>query len=173
MGNITYNARTVLEIDDETVIGFDRDSEGYDRMSIKIRDSKGKVILKMERNDWVVYPTHLFDLVCPAQGKELVIISKDKKTEFKVRFNEYPLNKFKKFLYSMSIESNIEWFISQIGSPARISVWIMTGKLAWGNYNIIVGSDAIVINGKSFVGGNFFTGSLAALKIINGRLALG
>jgi hypothetical protein len=36
----------------------------------------------MENNDWTAYTKDIFDLICPAQGKELRIISKDERTDF-------------------------------------------------------------------------------------------
>ena len=44
----------------------------------------------MEDNDWVSYPKFIFDLIYPPQGKELQIISSDRKTNF-ARFDEYTL----------------------------------------------------------------------------------
>jgi hypothetical protein len=98
IGNISYNVRNILEIDGERVIGFERDSEGYVRLNLLIRNSNDDVILQMENNDWTAFTDEVLDLVCPPRGKELQIISKDKKTDFKIRFDEYSEDAFRTML---------------------------------------------------------------------------
>lgn len=158
IGNVAYNVKNVLEIDGERVIGFERDSDGYDRLNLLIRDANGNPILIMENNFWAAISRDLFDLRCSAQGKELEIISKDKQTNLYMRFDDYPLDVFRNrlLLYHKNISqlelpdwledkykeiiknessdtSQVDWFISRIGSPQFVPTWTIKGKLFWGN----------------------------------------
>jgi hypothetical protein len=98
-GAIIYPVKRILTVDNEPVIWFERDIEGYDRLNLLIRDSTGRVILQMENNDWIAYAKEIFDLICPPQGRELQIISKDRRTNFTIRFDQYSLFDFGRLMY--------------------------------------------------------------------------
>jgi hypothetical protein len=124
IGNIAYDVPNVLEIDDERIIGFERDSEGNLRLNILIRDVQGKKILVMENNDWTVHPNDLFDLECTPQQREIRIKSKDGKTEFKMRFDDYTLDEFRELLLRLQQpteseiqerEKQLEWMKNSFG----------------------------------------------------------
>lgn len=166
IGNVAYNVRNVLEINGERVIGFERDSEGYYRLNLLIRDANGNPILIMENNFWTAISVDLFDLRCSAQGRELEIISKDKQTNLYMRFNDYPLDVFRNrlLLYHKNISrpelpvpelpvqlkdeykekikklssdtSQIDRFIINIGLPKNVPTWTIKGKLLWSNIHL-------------------------------------
>lgn len=102
VGNIAYNVVNVLEINGERVIGFRLDDEGYYRLNLLIKDETGKPILVMEDNYWTAISSELFDLHCSAQGKVLEIVSKDKKTNFSMRFDDYSIDSFKEKVLKLS-----------------------------------------------------------------------
>src|SRR5712692_5618711 len=68
-GVVSYEVPTFLEINNERVIGFNRDSEGYNRMNVFIRDREGSPTLEMKNNFWTAYSRELHDLSCTARGK--------------------------------------------------------------------------------------------------------
>ncbi len=174
-GNVAYNVRNILEIDGERVVGFEKDANGYHMLNILIRDSIGSVILKMENNCWTVYTDELFDFSCSARGKTLSIISKDKVTEFTMRFDDYPSVEFGKLLYKMGFKSDhIFNFISSIGAPAIISVWKITGDLVWKNSRLrIEDSIATEMSRSISVVGSFVKGKRSALSFDHGTMSFG
>jgi hypothetical protein len=177
VGNIAVHVKNVLEIDGERVIGFERDSDGYDRLNILIRDSEGSTILQMENDDWT-YTHEVFDLICPPQGKQLQIISKDKKTDFTIRFDEYPLIEFGNLLYVNRFTSNnIVDLIYTIGTLSEIPVWTMTGKFAWGKNHLKIDNFAITIHTpiieNGHINGNVVIGRTSAIRIESEKLSIG
>jgi hypothetical protein len=129
VGNLAYNARNVLEIDGERVIGFERDGQGYDRLNVLIRGRDNSIIMEMKNNFWTVFLPTLYDLKCSAQGKEMEILSKDFQTRFEMRFDELTPHSLRDQFPS----KNIDRFIDAIGNPDVIPVWTIKGKLRWGN----------------------------------------
>lgn len=99
VGNVASNVKNVLVINDERVIGFEKDDKGYNRLNIRIKDRYGKIILEMENNDWTVFTSEIFDLICTAQGKELSVISKDKDINFHIKYRKYTIRKYKQLIY--------------------------------------------------------------------------
>ena len=97
-GLIVHNPEVIARIRNENVIWMRRDAEGYNRLSMLIKDSEGKVVLSMIDNDWMVYNENAVDIICPPSGKELRIFSKDKKTTLSVRFDDVSINVFEKRL---------------------------------------------------------------------------
>jgi hypothetical protein len=129
---IGYKVRNILTIHGEDVIRFERDENGYDRLNLTIRDYLGNIILKMENNDWIIYTNEIFDVECPAQGKSLKLLSKDKFTNFELRFDELELGDFKDLLSRMKYDENaISRLISimQKDNPDRIPLWTLKGKM--------------------------------------------
>ena len=136
-GTITFRVANILTIDGERAIWFERDSEGLDRLNILIRDSKGQVILQMENNDWTVYTKEIFDLICPPQGKEIQIISKDKSTVFTIRFRDYSLFNFGGLMYESGYTSDTTMDILVAAKcDEYVPVWTMTGILLWGRNHL-------------------------------------
>lgn len=162
IGNVAYNVKNILEINGERVIGFERDENGYDRLNLLIRDEKGSPILVMENNDWTTYNRELYDLRCSTQGKELEIKSNDNQTNLQMRFDDHPLEKFKKILskgFKISykkmindmkkrladttfleralsqkqLEESVNKVITYIGSPDFVPTWTIKGRLKWGS----------------------------------------
>ncbi len=145
IGNIGYATRNILEIDGERVIGFNIDPDGYYRLNLLIRDSQGKEILRMDDNFWTAYTSDLYDISCSARGKELEITSKDEQTHFKMRFDDYPLDRFVSMLKEKAgFEDNtIEWFVKILQSPKFVPVWSITGTLEWGGRTIAIRENEI------------------------------
>ncbi len=129
VGNLAYNARNVLEIDGERVLGFERDGQGYDRLNVLIRGKDNSIILEMKNNFWTVFLPTIYDLRCSAQGKEMEIRTKDAQTRFEMRFDELTQDN----LGAQFPSTHIEEFIEAIGNPAVIPVWTIKGKLRWGS----------------------------------------
>jgi hypothetical protein len=175
IGNIAFDVSNVLEIDGERVTRFEKDSNGYNTLNILIRDFDGSIILQMENNFWTAYTEHLFDLVCPAQGKELTIISKDKRTNFEIRFDDYSRLAFGSLLYDNGFTSNnIMDFISQIGAPTTIPVCTITGNLAWRNYHLRISTSALIeMNNGITIKGSFVTGRDNAVTLQHGKILYG
>jgi len=175
IGNIAFNVRNVLEIDGESVIRFEKDSNGYNTLNILIRDINGSIILQMENNLWTVYTEHLFDLICPAQGKELTIISKDNRTNFEIRYDDYSRLDFESLLYDNGFTSNnIMDFISGIGAPTTIPVCRIAGNLAWRNYHLrITTSDLTEMNQGISIKGGFVIGCDNAVTLEHGTISFG
>jgi len=148
IGNVAYDVKNILEIHGERVIGFERDNEGYNRLNLLIRDASGKPILVMEDNIWIAYSKRLFDLRCSTQGKELEIVSKDGRTNFSMRFDDYALDRFRSALlqrYQRSLKqivgvtdkhfckSEVNKFIASIGYDDVVPTWTIRGRLLWGD----------------------------------------
>lgn len=199
IGNVAYNVKNVLEINGERVIGFERDSEGYDRLNLLIRDANGNPILIMENNFWIAISGDLFDLRCSAQGRELEVISKDKQTNLYMRFDDYPLDVFRKrlLLYHKNISqqelpdwlkdeykkmikklssdtSHIDRFISNIGSPKFVPTWTIKGKLLWSNIYLEIRDSEVedLIHHKIF-GMNLISGGKTAFSFDNNSTSIG
>jgi hypothetical protein len=178
-----------LEINGESVIGFNVDIGGYSRLNLLIRDKDGKPILIMEDNFWTAFRKDLFDLNCSLRGKVLEIISKDRETSLVIRFDDYPLTVFreKMLIYYLNglnaISSNgmmevteetlqemasqfknqIEWFISKIGSPDFVPTLSIKGTLLWNGVHLKIGDGFI----KNLSNGSIYGMNLA----INGKTA--
>ncbi len=137
VGNIAFRVKKILTVDWEPVIWFERDSKGCDRLNLHIRDSSGQVILHMENNDWTVYTKDIFDLICPAQGKELQIISKDKRINFTFRFDEYSLFDFGNLMDDSDFKSDATMKILMAAKcQEHVPLWTMTGTLLWGRNHL-------------------------------------
>lgn len=165
-GIFGYKTNNMIVINGERVIGFRRDGEGYNRLNVLIRDSNNNPILVMEDNFWTANINRLYDLRCSARGKELEIISKDKTTRFKMRFDEYPSEKFKELILEgyennmpRSIElssdnvnqlrkSNIEHvdkIISMINLEV-IPIWSINGILRWKDIELNMSRHQTIVN---------------------------
>lgn len=187
IGNLAYGVRNILEIGGERVIGFEVDETGYSRLNLLIRDTEGKPILVMENNFWTAVTSELYDLRCSARGKELEIISNDGFTRLKIRFDDIPLDKFRKdLLASMRKITLPSWvddftremmksmpdmgatmvdsFLNDIGRPAEVPVWTVLGDLRWKNRFLQIRESEAKID-SNILGMNFITGTGAALVI--------
>jgi len=192
VGNVAYNIKNVLEINDERVIGFEKDSEGYSRLNLLIRNKCGHPILVMENNSWIAFSKALFDLRCSLRGKELEIVSKDKETNLHIRFDDYPLEKFRNQLlecYKLSLSelrkrdktrellpdfSSVEEFISYIGSPDTVPTWTIKGHLSWGNVELSLNIHGIKdLKNGFFFGMTFVMGGKTAFGFRDGSVVLG
>ena len=183
IGNVAYNVKNVLEINGERVIGFEKDSEGYSRLNLLIRNKNVCPILVMENNSWTAFSEALFDLRCSLRGKELEIVSKDKETNLCMRFDDYPLEEFRNQLmgcYKLSLSelkkrfkaedltldaSPINDFISYIDSPETVPTWTIRGNLSWGNVRL-----RIAPNGITDLNNNLFFG---ITSVMGGKTAFG
>lgn len=192
VGNVAYNVKNVMEINDERVIGFEKDSEGYSRLNLFIRNKSGYPILVMENNSWTAFSEALFDLRCSLRGKELEIVSKDKETSLYIRFDDYPLEKFRNQLlecYRLSLSqlekrfktkelsldvSSIDEFISYIGSPETVPTWTIRGRLFWGNVELSITPNGITDLKKDFFFGiTFVMGGKTAFGFREDSVVLG
>lgn len=69
IGNVAYGVQDVLQIDEERVIGFEGDNEGYDRLNVLVRDKDKQPILVMENNFWTASSRELYELRFPPSLK--------------------------------------------------------------------------------------------------------
>lgn len=136
-GTIVYPVKEILVVEGKPVIWFERDSEGYDRLNLIIRDSEGRILLRMEDNDFVSYPKFIFDLICPPQGKELQIISSDRKTNFTIRFDECTLFDFGNLLSNIGFRSDqMMKIVIEAKCQDFVPLWTMTGTLLLGRNHL-------------------------------------
>lgn len=187
IGNVAYKVQNALEINGESVIGFNIDGDGYSRLNLLIRDKDGKPILMMEDNFWTAVRNDLFDLRCSLRGKILGIISKDRETTLSIRFDDYPLAVFKKKMLVCfrkglkaisstgmmketketleEMASRIDWFTSEIGSPDFVPTLSIKGRLLWDGVHLKIGSGEIknLANG-SIYGMNLVVGGKTAFS---------
>ncbi len=161
IANLAYNAKNVLEIDGERVIGFEKDGEGYDRLNVLIRSSDNSIILKMENNFWTVFLPKLYDLRCSAQGRELEIRSRDQLTRFEMRFDELTVADFQKEFDGPFIGQ----LLDVMQKPSNIPIWTVTGSLKWGKHWIQIRKREIEdLNSHSIVSGNIVVNKSSALS---------
>ena len=140
IGNLAYNPRSVLQINGEQVIGFNRDAQGYNRLNVLARGADKSIIMEMKDDFWTVYLRDLYDLRCPAQGRELEIRSKDQETELTIRFDELSLEE----LHRQFSSRHWNAFLQSIGNPKTIPVWTVRGKLRWGGQSIEILENEII-----------------------------
>jgi len=183
-GILTVNCRNLLEILDETIIGFNIDNEGYYRLNLLIRDEYGNVILLMENNFWIVISKNIFDLRCSAQGRELQIISKSKKINFTLRFDEYKAGGFKgKLLYD-----EVRRHEKRFGHPitkeelehtrkgiydmyqmfpdySYIPVFKFRGRLIHYNHEVVIKDNLLITHNLQFFDHIAITNAKTAIKI--------
>lgn len=198
IGNVAYDVKSALEINGERVIWFNIDQDGYKRLNILIRDINGQPILVMEDNFWTAITEDLFDLHCSSRGKTLEIVSKDRKTDLSLKFNDYSLDEFRNRLLKLNQEihlpdwigedkrermretsleffrSNIEELVSIMGSPNSVSTWTIKGKLQWGGVYLEIADSEIVdlAHGNHF-GMNFVIGGRTAFSFYAKSAAIG
>lgn len=178
IGNLAYGVRNILEIDDERVIGFEKDKDGFYRLNLLLRNSQGLEIFKMENGDWIANTGNLYDLNCTARGRELTILSKDQQTKVIMRFEDFAQDKFQeKFVNSGWELDSIHWFLSEIGSPQQIPVWSVSGRLRWKNRVISIQDRKIIERydegGINVIEGNIFIKRPSALSLSENRISLG
>lgn len=175
VGNIAFHVKNILKIDGEPVIWFERDSEGYERLNLLVRDREGRIILQMENNDWTAYTEEVFDLICPPRGKDLRIISKDKGTDFTVRFDEYSLFDFGNLLSRSGFTSNhIMEFMIGIGCEEYVPVWTIAGNILWGNNHLsIIPGILTELNFQNSIQGSSQIGVNSAVTYRNGMFSIG
>jgi hypothetical protein len=135
-GIIAYDFHTIFEFYGEKAIWFEKDEDGYNRLNLLIRDAKKNSILVMENNIWTVYSKDIFDLICSANGRELEIISKDKFTNLKIRYNDYFLKDFINYLSGNMPDDYINDLLKTMEHPKIVHVLKLRGKLLWGDYYI-------------------------------------
>jgi hypothetical protein len=129
----------------------------------------------MEDNDWTAYTKDLFDLIIPTQGRELRIISKDKKTDFVIRFDEYSLLDFGNLLSGSGFSSDhIMDLMIGTGCQEYIPIWTMTGTILWGNNHLnIVPGRLTDMNFRNSSQGFSMIGVESAVTFKNGLFSIG
>jgi hypothetical protein len=100
-GAIFCNPQVILEFGNEKVVWMQKDDRGYFRLNMLVRDFEDRIVLEIVDNDWVVCNERMIDIVCPPSGKKLSIVSKDQETNLAIRFDDVPINEFKKRLFSV------------------------------------------------------------------------
>jgi len=153
--SIGYDVSYVLTIDEEPVIWFERDEDGYERLNLLIKDSQGNTILYMKNNDWIVFTNEIFDFECPAKGQTLKVISKDKKTNFELRFDDLRIEKFEEKLLGLGYDAeSIAQILPKINPdiPGQIPTWTIKGNLTYENVKLYIDDSGItnVVNQSSF-----------------------
>lgn len=145
-GSLGYDTKYILMIDEEPVIWFELDEMGYDRLSLLIKDSQGNVILYMDRNDWITPTRNVFDIECSARGKTLKVISRDKKTDFELRFDDLKVEEFKRRMLELGhnevfIDKLVPKILQDI--PGQISMWTLMGNIAYKDKTLKMNEDII------------------------------
>jgi hypothetical protein len=97
-GAIVHNPKVILQIGNENVVWMEKDSNGYYRLNMLVRDSVGNVVVEITNNDWIVSSDEVVDVICPPSGKELSISSKDYKTFLAIRFDDVTIDEFRRRL---------------------------------------------------------------------------
>jgi hypothetical protein len=90
----------------------------------------------MENNDWTAYAKEIFDLISPPQGRQLKIISKDRRTNFTIRFDEYSLFDFGNLMYSGFTSDTTMKILMAAKCQEHVPLWTMTGTLLWGRNHL-------------------------------------
>jgi len=135
IGCLAYGFRNFITISGETVLGFKRTRQGYIGINMTIRDSKGRELLEMNENDWIVYTHDIFDFDCPPMGKSLRIRTKDSATDFMIRFDDFLTKEFKQ----QNSEFNplhIENLLKLMGNPDEIHTLTVLGKMQMGKNRV-------------------------------------
>ena len=83
--NTFVNIASLVTVDEQRVIWFDRSPEGYLQLSMNVFDAKGKPLFVMDNNDWLVFGP-LSDLEAKPQGRELNVKSEVDGFWMKLRF---------------------------------------------------------------------------------------
>jgi len=135
MGNVVYNPRNVLTIEDERAIGFRRDEQGFYRLNLLIRGADGQPLIEIEDDFWTAETTRLYDLICSARGKDLRIVSQDKNTDLAMHFHDYPQEEFRSLLVERARigPDDVGRFLREIGDPATVPVWTFLGVIPFNN----------------------------------------
>jgi hypothetical protein len=150
VGNLGYHSPTTLAVRGQTVIGFSENEFGFKRLNLFVPDQNGTPLLVMEDDDWIAVTANLYDLDCPAQGKELRIVSKDRETSVRLRFDDFPVEDFRTKLRSVGYPSaTLDSLIDSMGRPPIIPVWSVRGRLRWGSMVLELGDSTVT----QFVGG--------------------
>jgi hypothetical protein len=150
--SLGYGTKYILMIDEQPVIWFELDENGYDRLNLFIRDAQGNVILSMENNDWVTPIRNLFDIECSTRGRTLKVVSKDGRTNFELRFDDLSIEEFKrKFLELGYTEAAIDEFVPKIVQDikGRISMWTLMGSIVFKDKTLKITEDKIIFAGIS------------------------
>jgi hypothetical protein len=178
IGNLAYNVRNILEINGERAIGFEKDEDGFFRLNLLLRNSQGLEIFKMENSDWIANTGDLYDLNCTARGREITILSRDRQTQIRMRFEDFTQNEFqKKFVNDGWGVGTIQRFLSHIGSPQQIPVWSVSGWLRWKNRVITIQRSKIIERfddgGTNVISGNTFINWPSAFSISEEEISVG
>ena len=148
IGCLAYGFRNFITISNETVLGFERTRQGYLGLNMIVRDLKGKIILEMKNNDWVVYTTDIFDFECPPQGKSFRVRSKDSVTDFTIRFDDFSTEEFRQ----KSREFNpvhVDALLKQMNNPEEIHLLTVSGRLQMGKHDIRLTETKINVESKN------------------------
>ncbi len=170
IGNLAYDARDVLQINRERVIGFEKDRDSYDRLNLLIRGSDGSVIMEMTNNFWTAFSPKLYDLSCSAQGKQLKLRSKDGHTRFEMRFDDLSAVAFQSRFSSLDVDR----LMSRMGNPTTVSVWTIKGTLTWGKHWLAIRNQEIEeLNSHNIVAGSVLVSPRSGLSYSDGSFSIG
>jgi len=101
-GNIIYNPDIILEVGNEKILWMEKDDEGFHRLNLIVKDTRGNTVLEIRNNDWIAETKGALEIVCPPSGKILRIKSKDEETEINIAFDDIAIDDFKKRLSMIS-----------------------------------------------------------------------
>jgi hypothetical protein len=100
-GNVIQNPHAILELYGEKVVWLEKYPDGY-RLNMTVKDSEGRLVLKIQNNDWIAYNKRVVDVFCPPSGKEVSVTSKDRKTSVAIRFDDLSTERFRELLRALS-----------------------------------------------------------------------
>jgi hypothetical protein len=84
-GNFYVNSSVILEVERHRIIWLSRDSDGFARLNLDIRDANGDILFKMKDNDWLIH-TPFEDLECPPSVNRLHLSEKSYGVEISIKF---------------------------------------------------------------------------------------
>ena len=102
-GNFYYNTSILLRIRNKNIIWLSKDERGFEQLNLDIRDSDGKLLLKMRENDWLILAP-FDDLECRPSGNSL-LIKASHQTRLDLIFSQIDKSKMREKIQTLSEKS--------------------------------------------------------------------
>ncbi len=101
--NTFVNIVSLVTVDGQKVIWFDRGPEGYLQLSMNIGDAQGNPLFVMENSDWMVSGP-LSDLEAKPRGRELIVKSQSDGFWMKLGFKDLDESSFRSEIEGLAVE---------------------------------------------------------------------
>lgn len=101
--NTFVNIASLVTVDGQKVIWFDRGPQGYLQLSMNIGDAQGNPLFVMENNDWMVSGP-LNDLEAKPRGRELIVKSQSDGFWMKLGFKDLDEPSFRSEIEELELE---------------------------------------------------------------------